>query len=326
MDIIDKTILTSIQKGFPLAEEPFKLLSAKFNISEDELILRLKRLRDQDKVLRNICAIFDGSKLGYKSVLVAMQIDNRKKAYLISYINKLPGVSHNYERNNTYNIWFTLSLEETINIDEFICNLSKQYSVNKFLILPSVKTYKLRVNFDLIESETHIETITENVSKTDYEYSLDEQDKAIIKHLQEDILLISRPFDQMADSVKLNTSQFIDRANYYIDTGIMRRYSATLRHINAGYANNAMIVWQVSENQIDKVGYQFAQKAFVSHCYRRLKHFEWPYDLYTMVHARSESDLHSYIDELYNIVNHKDYLILATLIEHKKERVKYFVG
>jgi len=109
MDRLDKAILNEIQWTFPLVPEPFAVIAQKFGIKEDELARRLASLK-KTGIIRQLSAIFDTRKLGYKSALIAMSIESEKLDHVANQINKHPGVSHNYERNHEYNLWFTLAV------------------------------------------------------------------------------------------------------------------------------------------------------------------------------------------------------------------------
>ena len=106
---IDNELLNEIQWTFPLVPRPFDEIAKKFNISSDEVKSRLTKMKRKG-VLRQLSAIFDTRKLGYTSSLVAMEIDADRLEKVAQQINKHPGVSHNYEREHQFNLWFTLAV------------------------------------------------------------------------------------------------------------------------------------------------------------------------------------------------------------------------
>ena len=109
MEEIDNEILNEIQWTFPLVPRPFDEIAKKFNISAEEVKTRLTKMKRKG-VLRQLSAIFDTRKLGYTSSLVAMEIEGDKLEKVAYIINKHPGVSHNYEREHQFNLWFTLAV------------------------------------------------------------------------------------------------------------------------------------------------------------------------------------------------------------------------
>ncbi|MBA2443645.1 MAG: AsnC family transcriptional regulator, partial [Rubrobacter sp.] len=123
MDTTDKDILNYIQREVPLEREPFAAIGREVGLAQDEVIRRIEALK-RSKVIRQISAIFDTRVLGYESSLVAAQIPQEKLNAAAKAINSHPGVSHNYERNNPLNLWYTvavppdsrLGLEGTVNV------------------------------------------------------------------------------------------------------------------------------------------------------------------------------------------------------------------
>jgi DNA-binding Lrp family transcriptional regulator len=90
-------ILLEIQHNFPLTPKPFESIAQKFDLSEQAVIDILQEQKDA-KIIRQTSAIFDTKKLGYKSSLVAFEVDEKDIKQAVSIINKNPGVSHNYLR------------------------------------------------------------------------------------------------------------------------------------------------------------------------------------------------------------------------------------
>lgn len=324
MDVLSKDLLNYIQTDFPLVEEPFEYLAKMFNVSEEQVITTIKDLKDNKGLIRTISAIFDGRKLGYKSALIALTVSDQNLPHLINELDLHPGVSHNYSRKHVYNLWFTIALSENKDIDYEIKKISSKYDVENYLILPSIKTYKLKVNFKIAEKNNLQKANVENNSNV-RDVIVDNQDKLIIKQLQQELPLVSRPFDQLADNIGLTVVEFLERANYYNVSGLMRRYCATLRHVKAGYKANAMVVWCVNLSCIDKIGAKVANYYFVSHCYQRETFQGWPYNFFTMVHAKNDDELKNYLDQLKAVINPSSYEVLETLKEHKKTRVKYSI-
>jgi len=109
LDGIDKKLLQLVQDDFPIVERPWHKISNLLNISEDEILLRIKRLSETG-VIRKIGAIIDSPKIGLTAAtLIAMQVPKSKVEAAAKIINEYDNVSHNYERDHEYNIWFTIA-------------------------------------------------------------------------------------------------------------------------------------------------------------------------------------------------------------------------
>ena len=106
--------------------------------------------------------------------------------------------------------------------------------------------------------------------------------------------------------------------------GYLRRFAAILHHRNAGFKANAMVVWQVPEDQADACGVEMALFREVSHCYRRPIFPNWPYPLFTMIHAETHSACMDVIKRIEDKIGQFPHKSLFSTKEYKKTRVKYF--
>jgi DNA-binding Lrp family transcriptional regulator len=157
-------------------------------------------------------------------------------------------------------------------------------------------------------------------------FNLSERDKEFIRELQKDLKVIPEPFKELADSLGITTSQLFAKAKEYEDLGVMRRFAAILRHRDAGFTANGMVVWKVPVLKIDEVGNKLAAYPQVSHCYRRPIYPDWQFNLFSMIHARTIESAEKIAKQMSESTGIKDYRILFSLREFKKERVKYFEG
>jgi siroheme decarboxylase len=324
LDNIDKQILNDIQWSFPLADKPFLELAKKYQISEDEIIQRIKILKDTG-IIRQISAIFDTRKLGYKSALVAFAVDKNKIDNVANEINKHPGVSHNYERNHEYNVWFTLAVAPDGDMKADLDKMAALEGVLKYRVLPTLKMYKIGVKLDMVNDDPekpnpnddvkNLETKIEKISGLDKEY---------IRQLQKDIEIVKEPFKTIAENLGIASSEVFNKIKEYENIGIMRRFAAILRHRQAGFTANGMIVWKIPEEKVDEKGLKIASFPQVSHCYRRPVYPDWEFNLFSMIHARTIEAAEKIAKEISVVIGMEDYKILFSSREFKKERVRYF--
>ena len=106
----------------------------------------------------------------------------------------------------------------------------------------------------------------------------------------------------------------------------MRRFAAVLRHLAAGFTANGMTCWIVPEERLEEVAAKFASYPQVSHCYRRPTFEDWPYNVFTMIHAQTREKCEETARRMAAEVGVDDYAILYSHTEYKKERVRYYVG
>lgn len=149
MDNLDRQILDIIQSGFPLVARPYAQLGSSIGLTEEEAYQRVKRMRETG-IIRRIGANFQSSRLGFVSTLCAAKVSQDKIEDFIALINACPGVTHNYERNHAYNIWFTLISPSREAENETLAELTMKSGI-EILNLPATKLYKIRVDFPMGE-------------------------------------------------------------------------------------------------------------------------------------------------------------------------------
>lgn len=148
MDEIDKKILNILQKEFPITEQPFFVIAEKCGIHEEEVLSRIQRLKAEG-VIRRIGAVFAGDKLGRVSTLCAARVPEEKIESFVREVNACKGVTHNYLRNNEYNVWFTVSAVGRKEITSFLSLLQAKTGVADILDMPAIRTFKVNTSFDV---------------------------------------------------------------------------------------------------------------------------------------------------------------------------------
>lgn len=153
---------------------------------------------------------------------------------------------------------------------------------------------------------------------------MNELDKKIIASVQADIPVTSRPFLDIAQRLGITEKTLLKKLDMLCKQGIIRRFGATLRHQKSGFSANAMVAWQVDEDHIEAVGKKFARFRQVSHCYRRDPTPQWPYNLYTMIHAQDQKTCRETASEMAQAVDVHNYELLFSRRELKKTSMAYF--
>jgi DNA-binding Lrp family transcriptional regulator len=326
IDKVDKQLLNEIQWIFPLTDRPYLEISKRYNISEKDVMQRTSHLKEIG-LIRQINAIFDTRRLGYKSALIAFAVEPNKLNHVAEQVNKHSGVSHNYERNHEFNMWFTLAVPPYAEIKTDLDRMASIDGVVKYRVLPTLKLYKIGVRLDMVNEDAKVAEPTDGVKTLNpRKFNLTERDKEFIRELQKDLKVIPEPFEELADTLGITTSQLFAKAKEYEDLGVMRRFAAILRHRDAGFTANGMVVWKVPVLRIDEVGNKLAAYPQVSHCYRRPIYPDWQFNLFSMIHARTIEAAEKIASQMSESIGIKDFRILFSLREFKKERVKYFEG
>ena len=148
IDDVDRAILNRIQSDFPMTKRPFLSIAENLDLSENEVIKRLEQLKKKG-IIRRIGGNFVPEKLGFVSTLCAAKVPEDKIERFARTVNRYPGVTHNYQRDNKYNIWFTFIAKSMDEIKENLEDISRETGVKKIINLPATKMYKIRAHFDL---------------------------------------------------------------------------------------------------------------------------------------------------------------------------------
>jgi DNA-binding Lrp family transcriptional regulator len=149
-------------------------------------------------------------------------------------------------------------------------------------------------------------------------------EKKIIALIQGDMPVEARPYAAIAKTIGTDEKTVLSVVQDLVDRGIIRRFGATLRHQKSGFTANAMVAWQVDEFRAEAAGKVMACFEQVSHCYRRNPAKDWPYNLYTMVHAKDEPACRAIAREISEKTGVDAYEILFSRNELKKTSMQYF--
>lgn len=325
---LEQKVLNRIQRDIPFAQRPFARMSEETGVPEGEFIGALRKLKD-DGVIRNISGIFNASSLGYRSCLAAVAVDDGDAERAAGIISSHPGVSHNYLRAHRFNLWFTLALPGDENLEDAVNDLAARAGAADHIILKTVKLLKIGVHFAMGEDDGEAPS-PENrgsASAPSPERALTIGEKEAVRLLQYDLPLEERAFRAMIERKKgrINETMLLDIGESFKERGMMRRYSAVLRHRRAGYGANAMTAWKpgaLGEADISRI---FGGVKNISHLYlRETVPGKWEHPLFAMIHAKADEELDGIIGSLQMESGIGECLVLRTLREFKKERVFYF--
>lgn len=324
VDEFDGRLLNLLQWEFPLQPRPYAGLAEKLESTETEVLRRVARLK-AEKIIRQISAIFDSYQLGYRSCLVAAKAAPERLEAVAAIINRHPGVSHNYQREHAFNLWFTLTVPPDRDLQGEADRLQAESGVECLRLLPTTRLFKIGVRLDVGGGEdAPRREEAADTPKRQPPRRLEAQEVAAVRLLQQDLPLEPEPFQVLAAGSGLDEETLLSHARRFLEEGQMRRFAAVLHHRRVGFSANGMGVWKVPEAQIETVGRQMASFAAVSHCYQRPSYPDWPYNLFTMIHARSREECEQIAVEMSRATGIADYTLLYSTREFKKVRVRYF--
>lgn len=124
-------------------------------------------------------------------------------------------------------------------------------------------------------------------------------DRRILAGAAEGLDLVPAPFEELGKALGLDTSTVIDRLGSLRDRGAIKRLGLVVRHHELGFRSNAMVVWDIPDDQVDALGERMARYSFVTLCYRRRRSPpRWPYSLFAMIHGKERQVVVDQIDRL----------------------------
>lgn len=148
LDTIDKAILNRIQSDFPIDSRPYDIIAQELGMEENQLIERVERLKSSG-IIRRIGGNFVPHRVGFVSTLCAAKVPEDKIEAFASAVNRYTGVTHNYVRENDFNIWFTFIARSMDEIRENLKQISRQTGVKTILNLPATKVFKIKAQFEV---------------------------------------------------------------------------------------------------------------------------------------------------------------------------------
>lgn len=325
----DRDLLNALQWDFPIVPRPFAAIAERLGVEESVVLERVNAVKEIG-VLRQMSAIFDTRALGYQSALIAARVAPEHIDEAAAIINEHPGVSHNYKRNHSYNLWYTLATPPGEDFDAHVETLHRSSGSLVTRKLPTLVLYKIGVKLDMT-GKTAANAKAEVLAHEKPERRSDmpapvlsDLERTAISVVQADLPVVERPFAAQAEVIGCTEDELLELLASFLERKLMRRFAAVMNHRSAGFKANAMGVWAVPEDRLEEVGPQMAGFAAVSHCYRRPTYEDWPYTVFTMVHGRSARECEATIEAIRDETGVDEHALLWSIKEYKKVRIKYF--
>jgi len=321
-----KKLCNVLQEGLPICPRPFAEIAKVLNADEMDVLRQISRLKKLG-VIRRICAVINYRELGMTSTLVAAHIPPDSAKQVVEAINSLQGVSHNYQRNHYYNLWFTLRASAAPQIEMTLADLSGRFGVD-FHSLPVRRVFKLDARFDaqsqgreLLQAPQRIPQAQPFDFAQDGPVEMNEDQKKVISCLEDDLEVTAEPFAFLC-SGGLQEEDVLRIITELMDKGVIRRVAAVVDHRKLGFVANVLFACEVPQDRIVPVGQRLARLPIVSHCYDRQTFEGWPYNLFAMMHGRSIGQIQHAINRFIEAEAIDSFQLLPTEAELKKQPIK----
>ncbi|WP_051935464.1 Lrp/AsnC family transcriptional regulator [Deinococcus sp. YIM 77859] len=319
-------LLNRIQRDIPIVQRPYRVLAEEVGLTEGEALSILREVKAEG-VLRQISAIFDTRTLGYQSSLVAAEYDEEQLDAGAEIVSGHPGVSHNYKRNHSFNLWYTIAVPPESDLEAHVQRLHELSGARVTRLMPTLHLFKIGVEFDMTGQEDWNAKAKPQYTneQRNIGYQVTELDRAFVLEFQKDLPLTEEPYAAACAALGLSIDELAAHAQKMKEAGALRRVSAVFRHQKAGFTFNAMGVWAVPQDQVAALGRRMAEFKAVSHCYLRPTYPEWPYTIFTMVHGRSKEEAFGKIKAIEEeVAPGIPHAILYSTKEYKKVRLEFY--
>ncbi|MCU9848834.1 AsnC family transcriptional regulator [Defluviimonas sp. WL0024] len=279
----DKRLIEAWQRDLPLVPHPFAEIGAALGLSEEEVLARLRHLAAMGAIAR-VGGTCRPNTIG-ASTLAAMEVPDLRVDEVAAIVGAEPGVNHSYLRENALNLWFVGTGPDRLHLDATLARIEKRTGL-RVLDLPLVRAFNVDLGFPL-EGERRMPPASAPADLS----AIRPDDGAIIQAMTDGLALVARPFAALGDDLGRAEMEVISRLRALTEARILTRLGIIVRHRAIGWRSNAMVVWDVPEDEIDRAGPALAGYPGVTLCYqRRPAPGKWRYRLYSMIHARTRSE------------------------------------
>ena len=359
----DRALLDLLQKDFPIAPRPFALLGAKAGLTEAEVVARVAAWRKSGIIRRlgpvfeprrlGYSGVLCGAAVPEARIGRVAGVVNRFPGVTHNYLRearwpagRMPAMAPGIR---FFNLWFTLTaassgdIAQTLDIAREEAGLAPE----DLAVFPATRLFKIKVEFSLGDETGELATGQpvpgwgSDGEREPAEVGLAGATKAaadatraaagdlagadwdLIEGLQDELPPINRPFGPLAARLGFSEDELCARVDELRQAGVIRRFGATLKHVAVGYGANAMVVWRVPAGATVEAGRAMAAFTAVSHCYERTEAAGWPFNLYTMIHGKSDDGVFATTQAIEQATGIRERLHLFTVRELKKERMRY---
>ncbi|MDL2338184.1 MAG: Lrp/AsnC family transcriptional regulator [Pseudomonadota bacterium] len=313
-------LLNDWQRGFPIVDAPFAAIGDACGVDGATVLDHYRRLL-HDGAISRIGGVW-GAGAGGAALLCAFSVPEPRLEAVAAQVSAHTGVNHNYEREHHHNLWFVITGRDTQAVADAVDALERQTGC-RALRLRMRRAYRIDLGFDLRN-----ELAASGCAPTRRVAPVDDADAPLAALVEDGLPLIDRPFDRWSDALCLPREQVLATVQRWVQQGTLRRFGAIVRHHEAGFAHNAMTVFDVPDGQVDHCGAVLAGQRGVTLAYRRERAEGWPYNLYCMVHGRDRSAVRSAIASAIECcgLDAQPHAVLFSRRRFKQVGARYFSG
>jgi DNA-binding Lrp family transcriptional regulator len=301
MTPLEHALLNNYQRDFPLNSTPFAQI-ARDNGTDTATVLQILAKLKEEGSMSRVGPVFRPNTIGV-STLAAMKIPGQRLESVAELVNQYPEVNHNYEREHEYNLWFVATAPDHQHLETVLQDIERRTDID-VMRLPLVREYHIDLGFKMSlqgEQTPHLPG-KHHYSSPSITHSTQPDDaiqQQLIAEIQSGFSLVERPYVEIAVNLGITEQEVIRRIDIMLTTGTIRRMGIIVRHRELGYRANAMLVWDIPDDQVSELGKQLSSVDCITLCYQRPRHLpHWPYNLFTMIHGKDKQSVEACIDDI----------------------------
>ncbi len=310
---LDLRLLNEFQQNFPICPAPFAVLAGRLGVAESAVLGMLERLRREGRISR-VGAVFAPKRIG-ASTLAAMAVPPEKLDAVARAVNRFPEVNHNYEREHRYNLWFVVTAGSEGRLQAALGAIG-QAAGYPVAALPMLREFAAEAPGDEAGRAATAKQTT----------ALDEIGRRLVMALQEGLPLFIRPFSILASRVGCDENELLERIRRWRAEGAIKRFGIVVRRQAPDEGDNALLVQDVPDEAVERVGRLLAREPAVALCYERVRVLpDWPYNVYCILRGPSRENLLAAIAALRERLGLGAYAseVLFSLQRFKRDGVRY---
>lgn len=291
-DPIDRRLLDDWQRDFPITPHPFAVLAEAVSLTEAEVIERLHNMHQSGRITRvgGTCAPNTLS----ASTLAAIAVPDHDIELVAEIINQEPGVNHSYEREDHWNLWFVATGPDRDHVSETLARIERE-SGYPVLDLRLLRPFNVDLGFRMSGVSRPISNHTPKPADMS---DIRPGDKSLMQALTRGMPIVKAPYAALAEELGMAEAEVLERIAKLARVRVLSRLGVIVRHRALGWRSNAMVVWDIDHDAITEAGPALATLPGITLCYERTPvEGEWPYRLYSMIHAKSRDEALAVLDK-----------------------------
>lgn len=321
---LDRQLLDGYQAGFPVDTAPFATVADRLGTTAATVVDRVQ-VYEQRGLVRRLGPVLDPGVLG-ASTLAALRVPADDIESVAELVSGYPQVTHNYRRDHAYSLWFVLtarSADQRAAVLEAIADRTGYEPLS----LPKLTEYCTDMQFPVVGGRSTEPQGTVSVAPLEAKstVALDSFDTRLIEAIQDGFPIVERPYEQVADEIDADPDAVRSRIDALLASGAIKRLGLVVDRRAVGYTANSMVAWAVPPDSVDDAGTAAGAHPTVTKCYRRPRNLDrdWPYTLFTMIHAKDAKTVDAVVAELAAGPVPYDYERLETVKRYKQTGTRY---